>query len=162
MWSLYCSSATVLAIWDIWYQRKPVTIAHSSYWILLSSFSVSDAICLCVYVCVPTHINLSKCECPIQRMCDPHSTKGLSADFMFHSPPPTPTSAASKSQDKDVNVELWEECVTCHSLFFFFFFLVWSCDMIWYETHLNKVTATPTNWLTQTQLCLKHFIYGFC
>lgn len=81
-----------------------------------------------VYVCVPTHINLSKSECDIQRMCDPLSTKGLSAEFMFHSLPPTLTGTASKSQDKNVFAELREECVTCHT----FPFLVWSCDMIFF------------------------------
>ena len=59
----------------------------------------------CVYICVsvPTRINLSNCECPTQRMCDSLSTKGLFAEL--HSLPPTPTNAASKSQDKDADGE---------------------------------------------------------
>lgn len=97
-------------------------IVLSSYEIVLWSFSVSDDIRLRVYVLVPAHINLSECECPIQRMCDPHSTKGLSAAFMFHSLPPTPTGTASESRDKDVSAELGEECVTCHELFLLFRF----------------------------------------
>lgn len=62
---------------------------------------------LCVF---PPH--RSKYECRINRMSDPLSTKGLSVESVFHPLPPTPTAnAASKSQDKDINAELREECV---------------------------------------------------
>lgn len=64
--------------------------------------------CAIVWVCSSVHL----CEWPLQRMCDTLSTKGLSVALAFPALPPTPISAASKSQRGHIDVDLWEECVT--------------------------------------------------
>lgn len=81
----------------------------------------------------PVCVNLSACKWLKQRMCDPFSTKGLSAESMLHSLPPTTTGTGSKSRVRHVCAELEEECVTCHTLF--------CSDSLGRSLMLNTVTA---------------------
>lgn len=93
-----------------------------------STFTVRDAMRL-LWARVPAHVNQCGCQWPIQRMCDPLSTKDPSVGLHR---PSTYSDQRCQEVVGDVRNHLRESCVTPRCLFF----LLFLCPIfrrLWFE-----------------------------